>query len=46
MDGDAEKVYDELVSGNWAKTFLMAKNKKQVSGFKEHVSVPTEFPGV
>ena len=39
MDGDAERVYDDLVSGNWAKTFLMGKSKKQVSAFKEHVSI-------
>ena len=38
MDSDAERAYDELVSGNWAKTFLMGKSKKQISAFKEHVS--------
>ena len=38
IDGDTEKAYGDLVSGNWAKTFLMGKNKKQISAFKEHVS--------
>ena len=37
-DGDIERAYGDLVSGNWAKTFLMGKNKKQVLAFKEHVS--------
>ena len=39
MDGDAQRAYDDLVSGNWAKTFLMGKNKKQILAFKEHVSI-------
>ena len=51
-NGDSEKAYDELVSGNWSKTFFMGKNKKQISAFKEHVSVqftsipcvPMDFP--
>lgn len=41
-DGDAERAYDELVSGNWSKTFFMGKSKKQVSAFKEHVSMHVE----
>lgn len=38
MDGDVERAYDDLVSGNWAKTFIMGKNKKQIAAFKEHVN--------
>lgn len=38
VDGDAERAYGDLVNGNWAKTFLMGKTKKQTSAFKEHVN--------
>ena len=43
MSGDAEQAYDELVSGNWSKTYFMGKNKKQISSFKEHVSVQCTY---
>lgn len=36
--GNIEKAYEVLVSGNWARTFLMGKPKQQVAMFKEHVS--------
>ena len=36
-EGDAERTYNTLVSGNWAKTFFMGKLKSQILNFKEHV---------
>ena len=39
MDGDADRAYGDLVSGNWAKTFPMRKTKQQMSAFKEHVNL-------
>lgn len=39
VDGDAERAYGDLVNGNWAKTFLMGKTKKQISAFKAHVNL-------
>lgn len=38
FDGDIETAYDQLVSGNWARTFLIGKHKGTVTSFKEHVS--------
>lgn len=38
VDGDGEKAYNQLVTGNWSWTFLMGKAKRQVESFKEHVS--------
>lgn len=37
-DGNMEKAYEMLVSGNWSRTFLMGKPRQQVVAFKEHVS--------
>ena len=37
-DSNGSKAYDTLVSGNWARTFLMGKPKPQVLAFQEHVS--------
>ena len=38
-NGDADHAYENLVSGNWAKAFLMGKPKTQITNFTEHVSV-------
>ena len=37
-DGDMEHAYEALVSGNWARTFLMGKPKAHINNFREHVS--------
>ena len=37
-NGDVERAYDTLVSGNWARTFLMGKPRSQIQNFKDHVS--------
>ena len=37
-DGDMDRAYEALVSGNWARTFLMGKPKSQITNFKDHVS--------
>ena len=36
-DGNAERAYETLVSGNWARTFLMGKPKSTVAAFRGHV---------
>ena len=38
-DGDVNLAYDTLVSGNWARTFLIGKPRAQISNFKEHVRI-------
>ena len=42
-DGNAERAYESLVSGNWARTFLMGKPKQSITAFKKHVSGETRF---
>ena len=37
-DGNVERAYEALVSGNWARTFLMGKPKPSVTAFECHVS--------
>lgn len=37
-DGNSERAYEALVSGNWARTFLMGKPKPSVTAFERHVS--------
>lgn len=37
-DGNVERAYESLVSGNWARTFLMGKPKHSVQAFRKHVS--------
>ena len=44
-DSDGSKAYDTLVSGNWARTFLMGKPKPQVLAFQEHVSLTSNVEG-
>lgn len=41
-DGNVERAYESLVSGNWARTFLMGKPKQSVMAFKRHVSLEIE----
>ena len=36
-DGNAERAYESLVSGNWARTFLMGKPRQSIAAFKKHV---------
>ena len=36
-DGNVERAYESLVSGNWARTFLMGKPKQSILAFKKHV---------
>ncbi len=38
IEGDEDGAYERLVSGNWARTFLIGKQKGTVTAFKEHVS--------
>lgn len=33
-----DHAYETLVSGNWARTFLMGKPKAQILNFRDHVS--------
>ena len=37
-EGDEDWAYESLVSGNWARTFLIGKQKGTVTAFREHVS--------
>ena len=37
-DGRRERAYNALVNGNWARTFLIGKPRRQVEAFREHVS--------
>lgn len=37
-DGNQDWAYENLVSGNWARTFLIGKQKGTVTAFREHVS--------
>ncbi|XP_064400634.1 histone-lysine N-methyltransferase KMT5B-like isoform X2 [Halichondria panicea] len=36
IEGDEDGAYERLVSGNWARTFLIGKQKGTVTAFKEH----------
>ena len=36
-DRNAERAYETLVSGNWARTFLIGKPKQTIAAFKKHV---------
>ena len=38
-DGNVERAYESLVSGNWARTFLMGKPKQSILAFKKHVRI-------
>ena len=38
IEGNEDWAYETLVSGNWARTFLIGKQKGTVTAFKEHVS--------
>ena len=41
-NGDVDHAYETLVSGNWARTFLMGKPRTQIQNFREHVSLRWE----